>query len=283
MRVGFAGLGTMGGPMAGHLERAGHAPAVWNRTAAKAAGFKNPVDSPEELARQAYVIFLCLGNDHDVREVTNRLLSAAQPGTLIVDHSTISPEGARAMHTLCQEKGSAFLDAPITGGSMGAQAGTLTIFCGGDRADYDRAEPMMAAYAKRSRLVGGPGAGQTMKAVNQIAVGGALLGLAESFAFAEAAGLDLAEVREMIGGGAAGSWAIEHYGPKIIHGDMAPGFSIDHQRKDFAICRAAAEALGLPLPATELADALLAPLQEEGRGQEATAAIIDSYRRSRQP
>jgi 3-hydroxyisobutyrate dehydrogenase-like beta-hydroxyacid dehydrogenase len=227
------------------------------------------------------LVHLCLGGDRDVEEVVEALL--AEPGAiqLIVDHSTISPGAARSLHARCESMGAAFLDAPVTGGTAGAQAGTLTCFCGGTRSAFDHARLSMEAFCRRVELIGGPGAGQTLKCVNQIAVGGALLGLCESFAFAEVAGLDLNLVRDLIGGGAAGSWAIEHYGPKVVSGDHTPGFSIRNQRKDFAICRQSAAGLGLDLPACALADELLESLEEQGRGEEATTALIDVYRGAR--
>ncbi|MEQ1934661.1 MAG: NAD(P)-dependent oxidoreductase, partial [Fimbriimonadaceae bacterium] len=151
----------------------------------------------------------------------------------------------------------------------------LTIFCGGDSDNIDAAKPFLSAYAKRAERVGSAGAGQMMKMANQIAVGGALLALCESLAFASRAGLDLRQTRELLSGGAAGSWAFENYGPKILDRDWSPGFSIDNQRKDFAYCEEAAAQMGLEIPGTALVDELLRQLQEEGRGQETTAALYD--------
>lgn len=158
---------------------------------------------------------------------------------------------------------------------MGAQAGTLTVFCGGDPAPFQTAKPVMSAYARRIELVGGPGTGQMTKAANQIAVGGALLGLCESLAFAKRAGLDLTLTRELLSTGAAGSWAFDNYGPKILVEDWSPGFSVDNQRKDFDYVLQAAAQIGADVPGTELVDRLLAHLTDSGRGAEATAALFD--------
>lgn len=282
-QVGFVGLGVMGAPMAGHLAGAGHRVWVWNRTPGKAGQAiergAQEADSLAELASKCALIFLCVGRTEDVEECLRAMTPAAAAGTLFVDHSTISPTGAARIHDQMRERGMRFLDAPITGGSMGAQNGTLTIFCGGEAADFAEAKPLMDAYAKRAELVGGPGSGQMMKAANQIAVGGALLALCESLAFADRAGLDLALTRDMLSGGAAGSWAMDNYGPKILNEDWSPGFSIKNQRKDFGYCREAAEAIQARIPGTDLVDRLLAVLADEGRGEDATAALFDVMKR----
>lgn len=277
--LGFAGLGTMGGPMAGHLVKAGHDVTVWNRSAEKSAPLAEQgakvAANLKELAEQATILFICVNRSEDVRAVVEGCLESARPGTLFVDHSTIAPEAAREIAALTRAKGCSLLDAPITGGSMGAKNGTLTIFCGGSETEYARVKPFLTAYAKRSELVGPSGAGQMMKLANQIAVGGALIGLCESLAFAKKAGLDIALARELIGGGAGGSWAFEFYGPKILSGDHSPGFSVKNQRKDFAYTEEAARALGAKVPGVELVDRLLAILEESGRGEEATTALYD--------
>lgn len=278
-RVGFVGLGVMGGPMAGHLAKAGHDVLVWNRTPGKAAqALEAGAHESRDLASLAtnrQIVFTCVSRTEDVEQVVDAMMPAADPGTLFVDHSTISPTGTQAIQASLAKQGHRFLDAPITGGSMGAQKGQLTIFVGGDAADYAEAEPVMAAYAKRSALVGGPGAGQMMKAANQIAVGGALLALCESLAFAQKAGLDISLTRELLSTGAAGSWAFENYGPKILAHDWSPGFSIDNQLKDFGYCEEAASQTGAQLPGTTVVGSLLRLLQEEGRGADTTAALFD--------
>lgn len=277
--VGFVGLGTMGSPMAGHLATTGTPTWVWNRTPGKGAhavscGARVAADL-HELASACPIVCLCLGRTEDVAEVVQVLLGSMPAGGLLIDHSTIAPSGARKIHEQCAEKRIGFVDAPITGGSMGAQYGTLTIFCGGAESDFARAEPILRAYGKRIAYVGGPGQGQMMKMANQIAVGGALLGLCESLAFAKRAGLDLATTRDLLSTGAAGSWAFENYGPKVISGDHSPGFSIKNQRKDFGYCLESAADAGMGLPATELADRLLAALTAAGREEEATTALFD--------
>lgn len=260
--------------MAGHLARAGHDVLVWNRTPAKtaqpvAAGAR-AVGDLSELGRECDIVFLCVNRSEDVSEC----IEAIQPraGILIVDHSTIAPAAAQALHRSLRERGVAFIDAPITGGSMGAQKGQLTIFCGGERKDFEQALPFMDAYAKRAELVGGPGAGQMMKMANQIAVGGALLALCESLSFCEKAGLDLNLAKDLIGGGAAGSWAFENYGPKVLNRDWSPGFSVKNQRKDFGYCREAADQIGAAIPGTDLVDQLLAQVPDQ---EWTTAALYD--------
>ncbi len=277
-QIGFVGLGTMGSPMAGHLASAGHPTLVWNRTAGKEAHAvsKGAIFTPlDQIAKACSVICLCLGRTEDVREITIELLKSTQPGVLIIDHSTIAPTSAREIALLCQSNSAEFLDAPITGGSMGAQNGTLTVFCGGSEPAFNRAEPFLRAYGSRIAHVGPSGQGQMMKMANQIAVGGALIGLCESLAFAKRAGLDLATTRELLSTGAAGSWAFDNYGPKILAKDHTPGFSVKNQRKDFAYCLQSAAELGITLPQTALTDELLAQLTNSGREEEATTALFD--------
>lgn len=286
-RVGFVGLGVMGAPMAGHLVSHGFDAVVWNRTPGKADPLQEKgghvAADLAEVGRECDVIMLCVNRTEDVAECITAMTPHAKPGTMFVDHSTISPAGAREIHSNLAAHGFWLLDAPITGGSMGAQKGTLTIFCGGRRTDYDRALPFLQAYAKRPEYVGEAGAGQMMKMANQIAVGGALMALCEALAFADKAGLNLAQTRELLAGGAAGSWAFENYGPKIIARDWSPGFSVKNQRKDFGYCFEAAHAVGAVLPGTEVVDELLAELDAEGHGEWTTAALFDVLRRKSRP
>ena len=268
----------MGGPMAGHLAKAGFEITVWNRTIEKTSppaelGAK-VADSLSELASNSDIIFTCVGTTEDVQSCIEQMIPTAKPGTLFVDHSTISPRGAIEISHLLASHNLKFLDAPITGGSMGAQNGTLTIFVGGDKEDYLLAKPSLQSYSKRAELVGKTGAGAMMKMANQIAVGGALIGLCESLAFAQKAGLDLGLTREIVGSGAAGSWAFENYGPKILNQDWQPGFATDHQVKDFGYCFEAAKELGIELPGTKTVNDLLRVLQEAGLGGETTAALF---------
>ena len=280
-KVGFVGLGVMGGPMAGHLIKGGHDVTVWNRSPGKtedltSQGARAATDL-KELAKSCDFIFTCVGRSEDVAEVVRAMVAHAKPGTLFVDHSTIEPSMARTLHSELKEKGLKFVDAPITGGSMGAKNGTLTIFCGGDHDDVASAMNVILPYTKRAERVGESGAGQVMKLANQIAVGGALMGLCESLAFAKKAGLDINQAHSMIGGGAGGSWAFENYGAKILHEDWSPGFSVKNQRKDFGYCEAAAKDLGIEISMTELANRLLKELQKAGREEDATPALYEVY------
>ena len=265
--------------MAGHLLRAGFPLAVWNRTIEKANSIGRAgariAESPEHIGALCDVVFLCVGTSEDVRECVGRLLRDARPGLLVVDHSTIEPGVARDLSNELAGLGSRFLDAPVTGGSMGAQAGTLTCFVGGEQADFDRAKPYLDAYCRRAELVGGPGAGQTLKLANQIAVTGSLLGLCEALAFADRAGIDLSLARDLLASGAAGSWAFENYGPKVVARDWSPGFSVKNQQKDLVYALRAAEAIGAEVPGSALVHELLGQLEAQGRGEEATAALFD--------
>lgn len=284
-RLGYVGLGTMGAPMAGHLVRAHGELTVWNRTPGKADILKiegaKVATSLTDLARECDVILLNVNRSEDVLEVLGELLTAANKGTLFVDHSTIAPDAARECATMAQEKECRFVDAPVTGGSVGAVNGTLTIFLGGDEADVNEAIELIRPYTKNAQRVGPSGAGQTMKLANQIAVAGALEALCESLAFADAAGLDIAQARAMIAGGSGGSWAFENYGPKILARDWTPGFSVKNQRKDLGYTREAAARIGARVPGTALTDDLLKQLEDEGRGEETTAALYDVLAKGR--
>lgn len=263
--------------MAGHLLAAGHDLAVWSRSPGKADSLvergARRAASLGDMGATCDLVFLCVTRTEDVQACLDELIPGAAHGALFVDHSTISPRGAARMHRQLQDRGLRFVDAPITGGSMGAQKGQLTIFCGGNEADIDEASPIMAAYAKRAEHVGGPGAGQMMKVANQVAVGGALLALCESLSFAKKAGLDIALTRDLLSGGAAGSWAFDNYGPKIIASDWSPGFSIVNQVKDFGYCLEAAEEVDAALPGTALVNDLLEQMLEEGDAGLTTAAL----------
>lgn len=265
--------------MASHLLKSGRPIVVWNRTAAKAEslaaqGCEVSPDLPS-LAARCSLVFLCVNRTEDVQACLDSLTIGAKKGTLFVDHSTISPTGAQEINTQLAAKGFGFVDAPVTGGSMGAQKGQLTVFCGGSEEDVERARALMNCYSKRVERVGGPGAGQMAKMANQIAVGGALLALCESLSFAKKAGLDVAQIRELVGGGAGGSWAFEFYGPKILNQDWSPGFSVKNQRKDFGYCLDAADRVDAALPGTQLVDQLLSLLEDEGHGEWTTAALYE--------
>lgn len=279
-KVGFVGLGVMGAPMASHLASSGINLVVWNRSKEKTQPFSQRgievATNLVDLASECTIIFTCLTTTEDVIECLDAMSHTAQPSTLFVDHSTILPDGAVKIHEDMGKRGFRFLDAPITGGSMGAQKGQLTIFCGGNNTDFEEARPFMQPYTKRSELVGGPGAGQLMKMANQIAVGGALLALCESLAYAKKANLNVAQTHELLSGGAAGSWAFDNYGPKILNQDWAPGFSISNQLKDFGYAIESAEGLDASVPGTELARRLLNVLNDRGEGNKTTAALFET-------
>lgn len=269
----------MGAPMAAHVLDHGFPLTVYNRTPSKAEPLKargaKVAETLEELAEEAELIILCVTRTEDVEECLNAMLGAG-PNTLFVDHSTILPEGAKRFHQQLKQRGHRFIDAPVTGGSMGAQKGTLTIFCGGDVADIEEASPVMKSYAKRAERVGGPGAGQLTKVANQIAVAGSVLALCESLSFAEKAGLDLALTRELLAAGAAGSWSFDNYGPKILDRDWSPGFKIKDQLKDLAYCLETARQLKAAAPGTKLVDELLEKAREQGLGDKTTAALFET-------
>jgi len=269
--------------MAGHLISAGNDVTVWNRTRAKADPLAEKgarvAETLAEVAQNAEVIFICVNRSEDVRECLDGLIAAAAPNTLFVDHSTIAPPAATQIQAGLREKGFRFVDAPITGGSVGAQKGQLTIFLGGEEADTAEALELVQPYAKRAERVGGPGAGQMAKMVNQIAVGGALMALCESLSFAHKAGLDVTQIHSLVGGGAGGSWAFENYGAKILANDWAPGFSIKNQRKDFAYCSEAAGEIDAAIPGTRLVDELLGRLEAQGHGELTTALLYEEMLR----
>lgn len=278
-KLGFVGLGTMGLPMAGHLLSAGNDLTVWSRTLAKADSLKEKgakvADDLVAMGRDCNVVCLCVPKTEDVQQCLEALTQEAKPNTLFVDHSTILPKGAIEIYDDLKQKGMRFVDAPITGGSMGAQKGQLTVFMGGDEDDIDEAKKAIQPYTKRAERVGGPGAGQMMKMVNQIAVVGALLALCEGLAFAEKAGLDLAQTRELVGSGAAGSWAFENYGPMILNRDWRPGFTIDNQLKDLDYCLSAAEEIGAKIPGAAMVREFLQEMQARGEGGKTTAALFE--------
>ena len=253
---------------------------VWNRTRSRTESLGEQgakvAGSLDELGKSCDIVFLCVTRTEDVRSCLGELSKNAQHGTLLVDHSTILPKAAKQFHADLAAKGLRFIDAPITGGSMGAQKGTLTVFCGGDAADIEEAKPIMAAYAKRVERVGGPGAGQLTKAANQIAVGSSILALCEALSFAEKAGLDLALTRELLASGAAGSWSFDNYGPKILARDWSPGFKVRDQLKDFEYCIETARELGAAVPGTQLMDELLGAAARKGFAEQTTAVLFEA-------
>ena len=282
MKLAFLGLGVMGYPMAGHLAKAGHQVTVYNRTAAKAqawtkehGGAAKP--SPQEAATGAKIVFLCVGNDHDLREVAlgpKGALAGMGKDAILADHTTASAEVAREIFTRAKEKGVGFLDAPVSGGQAGAQNGKLTIMVGGDEAVFKRAEPVMAHYGRAVTLMGPAGNGQLTKMMNQICIAGLLQGLAEGLNFAKRAGLDPKKAVDVISKGAAQSWQMENRAGTMIDGKFDFGFAVDWMRKDLAICLNEARRNQSPLPVTALIDQFYERVQERGGGRWDTSSLI---------
>ncbi len=282
MKVAFLGLGVMGYPMAGHLARAGHDVTVYNRSDAKAdawvaahGGTKAP--SPQAAARDASMVLMCVGNDHDVRAVVTGAkgaLSGMNAGAILVDHTTASADVAREMNAAASATGVQFLDAPVSGGQAGAENGKLTIMVGGEASTFARAEPVLAHYARAVTLMGAAGAGQLTKMVNQICIAGLVQGLSEGINFAMRAGLDPERVIDVISKGAAQSWQMENRGKTMIAGKFDFGFAIDWMRKDLSICLAEARANGAALPVTAIVDQFYAQLQRRGEGRADTSSLI---------
>ena len=240
-KCSFIGLGVMGYHMAGHLAADGHEVTVWNRTANKAAKWAaehkgKAAESIEQAVKDTDYICLCVGDDPDVYAVMEPILQAAKEGAVIIDHTTASDVCARTCYDKAKAKGLPFIDAPISGGEAGAVNGQLTVMCGGDRAAYDAAVPIMDAYAKATKLMGPSGAGQTTKMVNQICIAGLLQGLSEGVHFAQKAGLSVPDVVEAIGKGAAASWQMLNRAETMDKGEYEHGFAVDWMRKDLGIC-----------------------------------------------
>ncbi|MEM9739664.1 MAG: NAD(P)-dependent oxidoreductase [Pseudomonadota bacterium] len=278
-RVAFLGLGAMGAPMAGHLAKRGHRVTVWNRTSAKSDGWAKSYKGHTEREPAAAVfgsefVFMCLGDDPDVEHVFKAIEPSLGGGMVVVDHTTASAGLARSLYERSKAKGAAFIDAPISGGEAGAQKGALTIMCGGDRGAFDKASPVMDAYAKRMTLIGESGAGQLAKSVNQICIAGILQGLSEGLAFAESAGLDLKTVVEAISGGAAQSWQMDNRSETMGQREFEFGFAVDWMRKDLRIALRAAQETGASLPATALVDQFYADVQAMGGGRWDTSSLI---------
>lgn len=282
--ITFIGLGVMGAPMAGHLARAGHEVTVYNRTAEKAAAWVaeyggRSAATPALAARGADVVFSCVGNDDDLRAVTlgpDGAIAAMRAGALFVDHTTVSAAIARE---LAGSRGDVLvLDAPVSGGQAGAVNGALTIMCGGTPQAFAAAEPVMAAYAKRSGLMGPAGSGQLTKMVNQIAIAGVLEGLAEAMHFALAAGLDAPAVIDVIGKGAAQSWQMDNRAATMAKGEFDFGFAVDWMRKDLGLVLDEAKRLGISLPATALVDQFYGDVQAMGGRRQDTSALIRRFR-----
>ncbi|WP_295640629.1 NAD(P)-dependent oxidoreductase [uncultured Methylibium sp.] len=280
--VAFLGLGVMGHPMAGHLARAGHRVTVYNRTAAKAqawvaeyGGASAP--TPQAAAAGADIVFACVGNDADLRAVTVGEAGAfhgMKPGAVFVDHTTASADIARELAAAAQARGLAFIDAPVSGGNLGAINGMLTVMCGGDAAAFAKIQPVAMAFSKAVTLLGEAGSGQLAKMVNQIAIAGLVQGLSEAIAFGQKAGLDMKAVLGVIGKGAAQSWQMDNRGPTMIDGKFDFGFAVDWMRKDLGLCLEEAQRNGARLPVTALVDQFYADVQAmDGRRWDTSSLI----------
>lgn len=280
--VAFIGLGTMGFPMAGHLQKAGHEVCVFNRTKAKAEAWQKEfqgktADTPRGAARGAQFVFLCVGNDDDVRSVVygeSGVLAGMAPGSILVDHTTASAVLAREISEKCSEKGVSFVDAPVTGGESGAQQGTLSVLCGGDDLTVNLIRPITAAYASSITRIGPVGHGQLAKMVNQICIAGCVQGLAEALAFGQRSDINMEKVLSAIGSGAASSWQMNNRGMTMLEKKFDFGFAVDWMRKDLGIVLDEASRNGADLPVTKTVDGFYKEVQEMGGGRLDTSSLI---------
>jgi 3-hydroxyisobutyrate dehydrogenase len=279
--LAFIGLGIMGLPMAGHLLAGGHRVTVYSRTKSKAQSLLDQgatwADSPADAARNAEVVFTCVTDTPDVQDVLlgeRGVMTVARPGLVVVDHSTISPTATREMAEELSRRGAMLIDAPISGGDVGARNATLSIMCGGDVAAFERVKPLLALMGKSIVHCGGSGKGQLTKLANQIFVVIANLAMCEGLAFAQAAGLDLQNTINAVVGGAAGSWQLANLGPRIVKGDFAPGFMIKLQTKDLRLVVEAMREMGISLGGLELVHRYFDRLQAQGQGNAGTQSLF---------
>ncbi len=283
-KVAFIGLGVMGYPMAGHLlKKGGHELTVYNRTAAKAEqwvkeyGAGRTAATPAEAAKGAEYVFCCVGNDDDLRSVTtakNGAFETVGKGAVFIDNTTASANVARELYAAAKDKGFEFLDAPVSGGQAGAQNGVLTVMIGGDKAVYERAKPVMMAYARAANLIGPAGSGQLTKMVNQICIAGLVQGLSEGIHFAQKAGLDIPMVIDTISKGAAGSWQMENRWKAMMEGKYDFGFAVNWMRKDLSISIEEARKNGAHLPVSALVDQFYSEVQRLGGGRWDTCSLL---------
>lgn len=281
-RVAFLGLGVMGGPMAGHLAKAGHLVTVYNRTAAKAEAWAKQhggtfKPTPREAAAGADIVFACVGNDADLRSVTlgaDGAFSGMKTGAVFVDHTTASADVARELYAGAKALGIAFIDAPVSGGQAGAENGLLTVMCGGDQPAFDTVKPVAMAFSRAFTLMGASGAGQLTKMVNQICIAGLVQGLSEAIAFGQKAGLDMNLVLDVIGKGAAQSWQMDNRGKTMVADQFNFGFAVDWMRKDLGLVFDEAKRNGARLPVTALVDQFYADVQAMGGQRLDTSSLI---------
>jgi len=285
-KIAFLGLGVMGYPMAGHLKSAGHDVSVYNRTTAKAEAWAQAHDAsfaatPREAVEGAEFVMSCVGNDDDLRAVclgADGAFAGMTAGSVFVDHTTVSAKVTRELYAAAGESGISFVDAPISGGQAGAENGVLSVMCGGDVAAFERAEPVIGAYARICRRIGDSGAGQMTKMCNQIAIAGLVQGLSEALHFAEKAGLDGRAVVEVISQGAAGSWQMANRYETMLDDQFEHGFAVDWMRKDLGICLDAANETGASLPVTALVDQFYKEVQKLGGGRWDTSSLVKRLR-----
>ncbi|MBV1788268.1 NAD(P)-dependent oxidoreductase [Marinobacterium sp. D7] len=285
-KTAFIGLGVMGYPMAGHLARNGYPVSVYNRTRAKAdkwaAEFEGrAAATPRQAADDADIVFVCVGNDDDVRSVIygdDGVLAGMKPGAVLVDHTTNSAHLAIELAAACKQAQVAFIDAPVSGGQAGAENGCLTVMCGGEEAVFQRIEPVMRSYSRQVQLMGECGQGQRCKMVNQICIAGVLQGLSEALLLAQQAGLPVDRVVDTLQHGAAGSWQMVNRMETMARGEFDFGFAIDWMRKDLGICMEAAAAYGLRLPMTEAVDRRYELMQQQGLGRMDTSVLVKALK-----
>ena len=285
-KLAFLGLGVMGAPMAGHLQKAGHDVTVYNRTEAKAGDWAVTHGgamgkTPAQAAAGADFVMACVGNDDDLRSVClgdDGAFAGMFPGSVFVDHTTVSAAVTRELYAAANEKQISFIDAPISGGQAGAENGVLSIMCGGDQGAYDRALPIMEIYSKICRRIGDSGAGQMTKMCNQIAIAGLVQGLSEALHFADKAGLDGRAVVEVISQGAAGSWQMSNRYETMLDDKFDHGFAVDWMRKDLGICLDTADETGASLPVTAIVDQFYKDVQNMGGARWDTSSLIKRLR-----
>jgi 3-hydroxyisobutyrate dehydrogenase len=281
-QVAFLGLGVMGYPMAGHLARAGHTVTVYNRSAPKAGAWVaefhgQSARTPREAAAGADFVFSCVGNDNDLRSVVlgdDGAYAGMKAGAVFVDHTTASADVARELHAAARQRGVYFVDAPVSGGQAGAQNGQLTVMCGGDASAFEAAKPVAMAFSRAFTHMGDSGAGQLTKMVNQIAIAGLVQGLAEAIAFGQKAGLDVLQVIDVIGKGAAQSWQLDNRGKTMVADQFEFGFAVDWMRKDLGLVLDEARRNGAALPVTALVDQFYADIQQLGGHRWDTSSLI---------
>lgn len=286
MKVAFIGLGVMGYPMAGHLQKAGHDVCVYNRNQAKAekwqAEFSGEMaKTPALAAQECEIVFCCVGNDDDVRQVVlgeQGILAGIPKGSILVDHTTASANLARELAEIAIEQEQHFLDAPVSGGQAGAENGLLTVMVGGEEDTFVKVQPIMDAYARFSQLMGSVGSGQLAKMANQICIAGVVQGLAEAFNFAEKSGLNADALVETISKGAAGSWQMENRYKTMFAGEYDFGFAVDWMRKDLAIAFEEAKKNDAPLPMTKMVDGFYQEIQENGGNRWDTSSLISRFK-----